>query len=141
GIPFGLQRYRTRSRWRLLEGLRDRHEQRSGVGLLRVEPQPAHEDRPASLDGVVGVQLPRVRGILAEQLEVDLDATVRVHLPRRYLEAARTGQFHLAGARERQIEALLAHQLEIPVPEVLRKFGEILRDRLQARVGLLRSRG
>src|SRR5205823_14868052 len=111
--------YRTRRRSRLLDFLRDRDQQHSAIRLLRVEAQTTDEDRSAPLDGVVGVQLARMRRMFPEQLQVHLDPAIVGDLPRRDLQAARPRQFHLGRAPEREVQRLLRRELEVAIPEIL----------------------
>src|SRR4051812_33658852 len=60
----------------LVDGLRrHRDEEHALVRTLGSEAHSADENRSAALDAVVGVQLAGLGRVLAEKLEVDLDAS------------------------------------------------------------------
>src|SRR5690242_1291137 len=113
----------------LFDGLGgDGDEEHALVRPLGDEAQPAHEDRAAALDAVVGMQLAAVRGVLAEQLEVHLDAAVVAHLARLELQAARAAQLALALLLPFEVGRFLGDEAEGLGAEVLGELAQVLRD-------------
>src|SRR5437762_13463754 len=94
----------------LLHRLRDRDEQRALLRILRIDLDAADQDRPAARDRIVRVQLARVRRVLAEQLEMDLDHAVRAEVARDDLQAAAARQLHLRRRPPVEVEGLLLEQ-------------------------------
>src|SRR5260221_2712588 len=112
----------------LLHSLRDGDEQRPRLRISRIDPDAPDQKRPPALDGVVGVQLARVCGMRAEQLEMDLDLPVLVKRARRDLKAAAAGKLHLRGGLPVEIEALLLEQLVAAEAELLAESLDVRPD-------------
>src|SRR4051812_3887419 len=120
----------------LVDGLR-RHcdEEHALVRTLGSETHSADENRSATLDAVVGVQLAGLGRVLAEKLEVDLDASVSAHLLRLDLQASRPGKSDLGLLLPAEIVRLLGDEAEVLEAGVLGELPQVLLDGSELGIG------